>query len=77
MMLSLLSFLSPSYIIVPIRELANILHSFASNNQLELFQYYSINIEIDMHREHSASFSLNNSRRTSVNSAVSSIDYID
>jgi len=53
----LLSFLPPSYIIVPIRELANTLYSFASkhqNNQLELSRYYSMNIKINMHREHSA-----------------------
>ena len=53
----LLSFLPLSYTIVPIRELANTLYSFASkhqNNQLELSRYYSMNIKINMHREHSA-----------------------
>jgi len=62
-MLSLLSLLLSSYIVVPIRELANTLYSFASkhqNSQLELSKYYSMNIEIDMHREHSASFCCGN-----------------
>jgi len=66
--------------VVPIRELANTLHPFASkhqNNQLELSKCYSMNIEIDMHKRHSTSFSLNSFRRTSVNSTASSMDYAD
>jgi len=47
------------------------------NNQLELSKHYSMNIEIDMPREHSASPSLNSSRGMSVNSTVYSINYAE
>ena len=66
--------------VAPIRELANTLHSFTlkpQNNQLELSKHYSIDIEIDMPRGHSASPSLNSSRGMSVNSTVYSINYAE
>ena len=67
-------------IVVSIRELVNTLYSFtlkSQNNQLKLSKCYSINIEIDMPREYSASPSLNSFREMSVNSTTSSIDYAD
>ena len=79
-MLSLLSLLPPSCMIVPIRELANTLHSFTlkpQNNQLNLSKCYLMDIEIDFPRGHSASPSLNSFRGTSASSAASSIDYAD
>jgi len=66
--------------VVPIRESANTLHSFTlkpQNNQLELSKCYSMDIEIDMPREYSASPSLNSSRGMSVNSTVSSMNYAE
>ena len=66
--------------VVPIRELINTLYSFtlkSQNNQLEFFEHYSIDIEIDMSREYLAFSSLNSSRETSVNSTASSMDYVD
>jgi len=66
--------------VAPVRELANTLHSFTlkpQNNQLELSKHYSMDIEIDMPRGHSASPSLNSSRGMSVNSTVYSINYAE
>ena len=65
---------------MPIRELVNTLHSFtlkSQNNQLKLFKHYSIDIKIDISKEHSASPNLNSSREMSVNSTTSSMNYAD
>ena len=66
--------------IMPIRELVNILYTSTldlQNNQPQLFTCYSINIEIDMFKEHSTFPSLNSSREMSIHSAVSSMNYAD
>jgi len=65
---------------MPIRDLVNTLHYFTSklqDNQPEISKHYSMDIEIDMPREHSASSSLNSFIKTSPISAVSSMDYAE
>ena len=74
---SLLSLLPPSCMVAPIRELANTLNPFTpklQENQPELYNYYSMDTEIDMPRGCSASLS---SRGISPNSTVSSMDYVE
>ena len=64
--------------VTPIRELVNILYTSTSdlqNNQL--FTCYSMDIEIDMFKEHSTSPSLNSSRGIFIHSAVSSMNYAE
>ena len=58
----------------------NILYPFtlkSQNNQLKLFKHYSIDIKIDIPKEHLAFPSFNSSREISVNSAASSMNYAD
>ena len=63
----LLFLLPPSCMVVFIRELVNLK---LQDNQPELSKHYSMDIKIDMPKEHSASSSLNSFRETSPISAV-------
>ena len=78
----LLSLLPPSCIVAPKRELANILNhstSISQTNQFFSSKQQSIDIEVNLSREHSPSSSpsFNSSREMSINSATSSMDYAE
>jgi len=75
----LFSLLSSSCIVVSIRESVNTLYPFTlklQDNQQELSNYYSMNIEFNLPREHSADLSLNSSREISLISTMFLTDYI-
>ena len=74
------SLLLLSYIVVPIRELANTLNLFtlkSHNNLCNLFKRYAMNMETDFPRDCTTSPSPNSSKKTFVNFTTLSIDYVN
>jgi len=66
--------------VIPIRELVNIVFPFTLNfqsNQTESYTTQLIDIEIDTLRDQSTSFSPNSFRKMLVHSNTSSIVYVD
>ena len=73
------SIISSSYIVVPKRELVNILNlSFSKfqNNQLHS-KYLSIDIDFNLSRECFLSLSIKSTREISINFSTFLIDYIE
>ena len=74
------SIISSSYIVVPKRELVNILNlSFPKfqNNQLHHSKYLSIDIDFNLSRECFLSLSIKSTREISINFSTFLIDYIE